>query len=139
MNVTGEQARNFLGKPTLGGWLTIANCCGWAVVMLWAHWHSWNPSLFDQMVLMVGFLVLSPPLALFCMFTQPLHQGPGDVYVFSVTAGINSMIWGYGIAAIVRWNSGKMNKLRERQRGFEVVPTSEESNHGEHGGYGEAD
>jgi len=137
MNVTGEQARNFLGKPTLGGWLTIANCCAWAALMIGSQ--RMNPSSAVQDAFAAAQFALSVPLALCCLFGERTFYDIGAVVIFAVTVGINSIVWGYGIEAIVRWNTGQRDKRREVQRGFEVLPVAEEIDQREHRGHGEED
>ena len=98
----------FLGKPSLGGWLTIANCSFWACTFLGirladAYLKNCSPDAVSQLVFSVVMIAFSLPLALpFLLphfdYTPTLY----DVVLGSAVIGLNSIIWGYSLAWMMR-------------------------------------
>ena len=85
----------FLGKPTRGGKLTMANCLLWALVLFG------YPAFLPAPVAWVIALVVSLPAALPCILPALGSSRVEDLLVPLVMIGVNSFVWGYGISWIV--------------------------------------
>lgn len=107
---------SFLGTPTLGGKLTILNCLIWAVVAVGEATH--HPFLTYPSIIVCW------PIAGFCQAVDLAHPSPEDVIVNCVIIGINSVLWGYGIA----WIASAIHRMmrptgpEDRRHGFDVIP-----------------
>lgn len=98
----------FFGAPNLGGWLTIGNCSFWACTFLGirlgeTYLKNYSPNAASQLIFAVLMLVFSVPLALPFLLPQ-LDYTPtlSHIVLGSVVIGLNALIWGYGLAWIVR-------------------------------------
>lgn len=108
----------FLGRPTRGGWLTIMNCCCLALFMLLVHWSNPNPKNTALIIVLtsVMILLLSPLSILFWM--PGLGPTQLDQIVFqAVTAGLNAILWGYGISWMLGW-FGRLGKNEGSKKPF---------------------
>lgn len=107
--------RRFFGWPTLGGWLTIGNCLGWAGIQLFLFVAG--PRGLDNItstILTVVFLVISSPLA-FAFWLPNFARDPSfdDIIAMAVMAGVNAIVWGYGLA----WIAGKVTERTRELKG----------------------
>ena len=90
----------FFSKPTLGGWLTIANGVAWILILVLPELVG-NPNVF-ALFIPIGLLLSFPFVWCWCLF--PSLGGPtiADVVEIAIVFGLNSIAWGYGVAWIVR-------------------------------------
>ncbi len=84
-------------KPNLGGWLAILNCSAW-VVLVFSLQNDFHP---PDVLLAIGLIVLSLPVALPFMLPSQEPTTVGAICV-CIIIGVNSFLWGYGLAAICR-------------------------------------
>jgi hypothetical protein len=82
----------------LGGWLTIANCAVWPLLFFATK------TGIHSGVIIISMLVFSAPVACFWIMPQ-VDYGPTttDIIGACILIGFNSFIWGYGLAAILKW------------------------------------
>lgn len=87
-----------LARPSLGSWLTFLNCAAWVLLLLIGR------SLGSAAVLLAPFaLILSLPFAWIMFFNWSLGFGPVvDLVMFCTVIGLNSLVWGHGLAAIAK-------------------------------------
>ena len=102
--------RKFLGRPTLGGWLTIANCLAWAAFILVTRPGPHELNGVIMAVVVVVFFIIAAPLAILFWLPTFGHPSFDDIMAQSVMAGLNSILWGYGLAWVIR-------KIRAQERG----------------------
>lgn len=101
--------------PNLGGWLSIANLVSFLTLIGLEMTFDVPEPLF--VVLLLG---LTAPIAFYWML--PAGHGPTylDVVVVPIVIVINAFVWGYGLAAIIRWMSRPVrlesDELREGQQ-----------------------
>lgn len=103
----------FLSSPNLGGWLTITNCGLWAIVafagqfgigpLAYAAWVAWWPIAWFWYLPRLGGL-----------------PSVSEVVFQCVIVGPNALLWGYGIAWVVRAIQRRNQAIRDRP-GFEVI------------------
>lgn len=88
----------FLGRPQLGGWLTILNGSFWVLFAVLGRFDLLDNT--PRWILVPLIIVFSLPLAFPCMMPSMGHGSPRPeaVVVVSVVLGLNSFVWGYGIA-----------------------------------------
>ena len=106
--------RRLLAKPNLGGVLTVANCLFWLALAL-AGDHGLLTG-YPGYVAAALAIVMSLPLALLVVTGLGGHSGAADLVVLLVIVGLNSFMWGYGVAAIVSIPA-RRRKWREEDRG----------------------
>jgi hypothetical protein len=89
----------FLGRPTRGGRLTIANCLLWAIIMV---------ALATKQTALVVVLVVTCWWPIAWLFIMPNLGGRRDdpsaasgLIIASVAIGVNSLLWGYGISWVL--------------------------------------
>lgn len=121
MNAPSKSASafvRFFGMPTLGGKLVILNGLLWLLVWALAPDHhplQWGAS---GLVYLLEWII-SFPLALFCLSQFPyLDRGPNleGILILSVTTGLNSFLWGYGLAWLWRDNAKRWRKEQAEHR-----------------------
>ena len=100
----------FLGKPTMGGYLTMLNGV-LLVVAISMSQHQLLPDVF-----FVLFILLIMPLGL--PYLLPSFGGSDrnlcDLILLSTIIGLNSIIWGYSISWLIHWPK----RRRQRREGY---------------------
>ncbi|MGC4031701.1 MAG: hypothetical protein QM754_08205 [Tepidisphaeraceae bacterium] len=95
---------NFLGRPTLGGWLAIGNSVGClTIVANFALPICADPPDVVFFALVITYIALTFPLA-FILWLPTFGRGPSPLSAVIACAltGLNSFVWGYALAAIIR-------------------------------------
>jgi hypothetical protein len=104
----------FFGRPTLGGWLSMLN--GLLVVVIVAGLRFAPRVLDDQeLYFILPLVALTAPLSGGIWWPR-IGGGPTnlEVIVDCVLIGLNSLLWGYGVAAIISRASAGFRRLRFR-------------------------
>lgn len=101
--------RGFFGMPTLGGKLTILNCLLWAIVLLGCVTES-------SLLMFPAFVACWPLAWLFILPALGSTRRGDDWTIAFVMIGVNSLLWGYGIAWLV-----SLFTRRKPSRGFDVI------------------
>ena len=102
------------GRLTRGGKLAIVNCALWVVIV---PAFVFRPS--DAVVVAASgvAIVISLPLACLCLSAMNLDD-PVTIVLACVVAGVNSLVWGYGISWMISVITGTpRRRFKER-----VVP-----------------
>lgn len=118
-----RRAARFLQRPSLGGWLAIANCSGWVILAAIDRGHIAGSTLAEPLMTAAA-LVLSCPLVCTCSVLLGAGSPTAAGWVaIGAIVGVNSFIWGYGIAAL---GSGIVNRRRRRRylASFHLVCTA---------------
>ncbi len=112
-----------LGKPNLGGWLAIAHCL--LVFSIFFTESEFRDSRFEYMVLLLYLLLVFP---FGFLFLPGLHgfQSNDEVVVLCIAIGVNSFIWGYGLAWFWRMWRTTVGAISKECRGC-ASATSPES------------
>lgn len=87
-------------KLTTGGWLSILNGVGWLILVAVSKTGAWKSSFY--LVLFMSMTVLSLPVAWIPLLPGMLPWDARGIVVTSCVIGLNSFLWGYGLAAILR-------------------------------------
>lgn len=89
--------RRFLGLPSLGGKLAIVNCLLWVGIFWLFQNRLFLPSA-AEMCLSYVLMFLSLPLAFPILLPSTGTRTEIEVFTNCIWIGINSFVWGYGIA-----------------------------------------
>jgi hypothetical protein len=106
MRATPSQNRFFL-PPGLGGTLAILNC------VLWFVFYVATPPLVGAWAIPVAF-ILGFPLALVVLVANTFDLHLGGLHVQLVLTGVNSLLWGHGLAWL--WSRTIGNHRHRRGR-----------------------
>lgn len=83
-------------RRNLGSWLAILNCVAWVLLVLIARSSDSYASLIVPFM-----IVLSLPFAIFSFFQSGL-PAEWEIVLGCTAIGLNSLVWGHGLAAILR-------------------------------------
>jgi len=103
-----------LGRPNLGGVLTLVNCFFWGAVVLSPDRIHFIPPLF-QWIVMALLLFMSLPIAILCLLSGA-PRGAAEVVLQCVTIGANGVLWGYGLAWLVNLGRGRAARRIQKRR-----------------------
>lgn len=97
---------SLLQKPSLGGWLTIANLLAWLLLVGIVKLGVPVP----KFVFLAYWLLLSIPLASCCLLPKLGPPSTVEIIASIVALVINAFVWGYGLA----WFLQRATRRRER-------------------------
>ena len=93
-------------KPSLEGSLAIFNVLSLLAFAVMAQAVRGTPWLLPyETAIKIWLWILSLPIALFCFFLLSQGGGTGsafDIVLLCVSAGVNGIAWGHGVAWILR-------------------------------------
>ena len=96
--------RGFLGLPTRGGWLSIANCAYWATFILQGRILQLLPGIASGLLFRACSLpLLWPAVELMERFDGLALDWPplASASTVGVAFSLNSLAWGYGLSALL--------------------------------------
>jgi hypothetical protein len=88
----------FLQWPNLGGKLTILNALGWATLFGLTAYPPIQPPVWAAWPLIFLAIVLSFPILWVCFIPLASPRDPFGIVLICFLLGINSIVWGYGLA-----------------------------------------
>jgi hypothetical protein len=88
-------------RLTLGGRLTLLNLVLFAGVVWWAIAADQSDGLSPLRIVAAAILMF--PIALPVSLFLSAEPTVAEVVVMCIVFGLNSFVWGYGLATFVRW------------------------------------
>jgi hypothetical protein len=84
---------------SLGGVLSIVNGLGWVCLLAGLRYL---PEVAVTL-LMPLMILLALPIGVFALMPTTGIPSPAEMVSAAVVLGVNSLIWGHGVAWVVRW------------------------------------